>query len=116
MAWHTANAQLLAALFLKRTYELTPRDGLGWVLLLDYLIYVTLPLRLRYCVMLSLGTCACYLAAIVGLGRPVQEANVVEQVSGGWWMARMRGDFLLLHRDWFICLYVSNAKEWDFVL
>lgn len=80
VAWHIANAQLLASLFLKKTNEVTSRDSLGWVLLLDYLIYVTLPLRLRYCVMLSLGTCACYLAAIVGLVKPDQEINVIEQV------------------------------------
>lgn len=81
VAWHIANAQLLASLFLKKTKEMTSRDNLGWVLLLDYLIYVTLPLRLRYCVMLSMGTCACYLSAIIGLGKPNEEVNVVEQVS-----------------------------------
>lgn len=68
ISWHIANTQLLAALFLKKN-EVTSRDSLGWVLLLDYLIYVTLPIRLRYCIILSLGTCASYIAALIGLAK-----------------------------------------------
>ncbi|CAH0556773.1 unnamed protein product [Brassicogethes aeneus] len=68
VSWHVANAQVLAALFLKKN-EVTSRDSLGWVLLLDYLIFVTLPLRLRYCVILSVGTCASYIAAVIGLSK-----------------------------------------------
>lgn len=78
VSWHLANAQLLASLFLKKN-EVTSRDSLGWVLLLDYLIYVTLPLRLRYCVILSAGTCASYLAAIIGLSK--SETHQLHQVS-----------------------------------
>lgn len=81
VAWFIATVQLLVSLFLKRTSELTSRDSLGWMLLLDYLIYVTLPLRLRYCVMLSLGTCVCYVAAIYGLVGPNPEVNIIEQVG-----------------------------------
>lgn len=66
LAWQLANLQLLCHLFLQKN-EVTGRASLGWVLLLDYLLYVTLPLRLRYCVMLSVGTCASYLVAVVGL-------------------------------------------------
>lgn len=78
LSWHLANAQLLAHLFLKKN-EVTSRDSLGWVLLLDYLVYVTLPLRLRYCIMLSLGTCASYLVAVVGLAK--SDTHVIQQVS-----------------------------------
>lgn len=78
ISWHIANAQLLVSVFLKKN-EVTSRDGLGWALLLDYLIYVTLPLRLRYCVMLSIGTCASYLVAIIGL--PKSEIHLLQQVS-----------------------------------
>jgi hypothetical protein len=78
LAWHLANSQLLAHLFLKKN-EVTGRDSLGWVLLLDYLLFVTLPLRLRYCVVLSAGTCASYLVAIVGLGK--SDAHLLQQVG-----------------------------------
>ncbi|CAG9862876.1 unnamed protein product, partial [Phyllotreta striolata] len=68
LSWHVANAQILIVLFLKKN-EVTLRDSLGWVLLLDYFIYVTLPVRLRYCIILSLGTCASYIAALIGLSK-----------------------------------------------
>lgn len=78
ISWHMANAQLLVSLFLKKN-DVTSRDNLGWVLLLDYLIYVTLPLRLRYCTILSFGTCASYLAAIIGLSK--SDTHVFQQVT-----------------------------------
>lgn len=78
IAWHFANAQLILWLFLKKN-EVTGRDCLGWIVLLDYLVYVTLPLRLRYCVMLSLGTCGSYMVAIVGLIK--SDTNFGYQVS-----------------------------------
>ncbi|XP_063239440.1 adenylate cyclase type 3 isoform X2 [Bacillus rossius redtenbacheri] len=68
LAWQLATVQLLAHLFLQRN-EVTARDSLGWALLLDYLVYVSLPLRLRYGAMLSAGTCASYLVTVAGLGR-----------------------------------------------
>ncbi|XP_022908254.1 adenylate cyclase type 3 [Onthophagus taurus] len=77
VCWHLANAQLLLSLFLKKG-DVTSRDNLGWVLLLDYFIYVTLPLRLRYCVILSIGTCASYLAAVIGLAKI--ELNQIQQL------------------------------------
>lgn len=77
IAWYIANSQFLASLFLKK-YEVTSRDSLGWVLLLVYLIYVTLPLRLRFCAFLSAGTCTTYLAAVVGLAKT--DENVIKQV------------------------------------
>lgn len=57
--------QVLGVIYTKR--RLGPTDLLGWVLLFDYLIYVTLPLRLRYCVLLSLVTCVSYTVAQVWL-------------------------------------------------
>ncbi|CAH1098596.1 unnamed protein product [Psylliodes chrysocephalus] len=78
LCWHVANAQVLIALFLKKN-EVTPRDSLGWVLLLDYFIYVTLPIRLRYCIILSLGTCASYTAALIGLSK--SDLHLYRQVS-----------------------------------
>lgn len=78
IAWHIANTQLLAALFLKKN-EVTSRDSLGWVLLMDYLIYVTLPIRLRYCIILSIGTCASYIAALIGLAK--SDLHFYQQVS-----------------------------------
>lgn len=68
LAWHLATVQMLAHLFFQK-HEVTLRSNLGWALLLDYLLYLTLPLRLRYCVMLSLGTCGTYLATIFGLAK-----------------------------------------------
>ncbi|KAK5646340.1 hypothetical protein RI129_004804 [Pyrocoelia pectoralis] len=76
VSWHIANAQLLISIFLKKN-EVTSRESLGWVLLLDYLIYVTLPLRLRYCIMLSVGTCLSYLVAVIGL--PKSEIHLFQQ-------------------------------------
>lgn len=66
VAWFLSITQLLAHLFLRKT-EGTGRDALGWALLLDYLLYVTLPLRLRYCVLLSLATCGLYAVTVYGL-------------------------------------------------
>lgn len=77
ISWHVANAQTLASIFLK-TGEVTPRDNLGWVLLLNYLIYVTLPLRLQFCVKLSIGTCVSYLVLVVVL--PKADTNSMQQV------------------------------------
>lgn len=78
LAWHLANLQILAHLFLQKN-EVTGRTSLGWVLLLDYLLYVTLPLRLRYCVMLSLGTCSSYLVAVEGLALR-SDTHLIQQV------------------------------------
>ncbi|KAF7284873.1 adenylate cyclase 3 [Rhynchophorus ferrugineus] len=68
ICWQVANTQILVILYLKRN-EVTLQDSLGWVLLFDYLIYVTLPLRLRYCIILSLATYVSYIAALMGLSK-----------------------------------------------
>lgn len=78
VSWAVFVAQLLIGLFLKRT-DVTGRDNLGWVVLMDYLLYVLLPLRLRYCVLLSVGICASYTIAIAGLA--ANESHLTEQVS-----------------------------------
>ncbi|XP_076291504.1 adenylate cyclase 3 [Lasioglossum baleicum] len=68
VAWQLSTAQLLAQLFLKST-EVTPRDGLGWLLLLLYLLFATLPLRLSLCALLAFGTALTYIVAVVGLSK-----------------------------------------------
>nr|XP_024218484.1 uncharacterized protein LOC112211285 [Halyomorpha halys] len=67
LSWHAANLQILARMFFSP--DLTPRTDLGWVLVLDYLVYVTLPLRLRYCLVLALGMSATYLVSLFGLSK-----------------------------------------------
>ncbi|CAK9828491.1 Adenylate cyclase type 3 [Anthophora retusa] len=72
VAWGLSTAQLLAQLFLKST-EVTPTDGLGWLLLLFYLLFATLPLRPFLCALLAFSTALTYLVTVVGLSRvPVQ--------------------------------------------
>lgn len=68
VAWQLATVHLLAQLFLKST-EVTPRDGLGWLLFLLYLLFATLPLRLSLCALLSFGTALAYVVSVVGLSR-----------------------------------------------
>lgn len=68
MAWQLSTAHLLAQLFLKST-EVTPRDGLGWLLLMLYLLFATLPLRLSFCVVLACSTATVYVMSVVGLSK-----------------------------------------------
>ncbi|XP_012267004.1 adenylate cyclase type 3 [Athalia rosae] len=68
IAWQLSTAQILVQLFLKSN-EVTPRDGLGWLLLLLYLLFATLPLRLSLCSLLALGTAAAYIVTVVGLSK-----------------------------------------------
>lgn len=68
MAWHLSTAQLLAQLFLKPNV-VTPRDSLGWLLLLLYLLFATLPLRLLHAALLALGTATTYIVTVVGLAK-----------------------------------------------
>lgn len=68
VVWQLWAAQLLLQLFLKST-EVTPRDGLGWLLLLLYLLFATLPLRISLCALLALGTALMYIVAVVGLSK-----------------------------------------------
>ncbi|XP_066589148.1 adenylate cyclase type 3 [Prorops nasuta] len=68
VAWQLSTAELLSQLFHKSS-EVTPRDGLGWLLLLLYLLFATLPLRLPLCYLLGLGTAATYIVSVVGLSK-----------------------------------------------
>lgn len=78
-AWHLANAQLLIAL-LAAAGRVTPRDQLGWALLLVYLTYVSLPLRLRCCTALAACTCAAYLSAASALAPTNGAAHSAQQL------------------------------------
>ncbi|OXU30600.1 hypothetical protein TSAR_007812 [Trichomalopsis sarcophagae] len=68
VAWQISIAQLLAPLFLKSA-EVTPRDSLGWLLLLLYLHFATLPLRFSLCALLAVGTAATYMVSVYGLSK-----------------------------------------------
>lgn len=83
MAWHLAITQLLVVL-LASSGRVTPRDQLGWALLLVYLTYVSLPLLLRTCIATSSLTCLAYLATAVALapsGPSQAAAHLVQQMS-----------------------------------
>lgn len=69
VCWHLANAQ----------FFFFSRHSLDWVLLLNFLIYVTLPLRLRYCIMFSIGTTASY--GLILYGCSGINCNTFEEVS-----------------------------------
>ncbi|XP_055634057.1 adenylate cyclase type 3 [Toxorhynchites rutilus septentrionalis] len=67
-AWLLAIKQLFLQLFLKGT--VTPRDSLGWAVLLNFLVYVTLPVLLKYTgILLGLGSFITYINAIIGLAK-----------------------------------------------
>lgn len=77
ISFHIANTQILSELFLKMN-EVTTRDSLGWFLLLTYLVYVTLPLRLPYCILLSIAAFVSYIASLSALTR--SQLHFIEQV------------------------------------
>ncbi|XP_014599783.1 PREDICTED: adenylate cyclase type 3 [Polistes canadensis] len=68
VAWWLSTGQLLAQLFLKSS-EVTPRDGLGWLLLFLYLLFATLPLRLSFCFLLAIATAAAYMVTVFRLSK-----------------------------------------------
>lgn len=65
LAWDLFVVQLLAQLFLKSA-QVTPRDGLGWMLILLYLSSA-LPFNLSHCVRLAFCTALVYIIVIVKL-------------------------------------------------
>lgn len=81
MAWQIAIAQLLDQLFLKSA-DVTPRDSLGWLLLLLYLYFATLPFRLSLCALLAVGTAAAYVVSVVIVAK--KTVSVEEHVSILW--------------------------------
>lgn len=67
-AWQLFTTQILVQLLFKNT-EVTPREGMGWMLLMLYLLFATLPLRLSLCALLALITAATYILAVIGLAK-----------------------------------------------
>ncbi|XP_029679778.1 adenylate cyclase type 3-like [Formica exsecta] len=63
---------LPAQLFLKST-KVTPRDSLGWMLLLLYLLFASLPLKLCRCTLLALSSVLIYFFAVIGLSSATLE-------------------------------------------
>lgn len=61
-------------------FPILSRDSLGWAVLLNFLVYVTLPVLLKYTgILLGLGSFATYVNAIIGLAK--KENYFWEQVS-----------------------------------
>lgn len=71
---------LPAQLFLKST-KVTPRDSLAWMLLLLYLLFATLPLKLCRCTFLALGSVLVYFIAVVGLSSATLEELKTQPVD-----------------------------------
>ncbi|XP_017766990.1 PREDICTED: adenylate cyclase type 3 [Eufriesea mexicana] len=68
VAWQLTIAHLLGQLYFKTT-DVTPGDALGWLLLMLYLLFATLPLRLSLCVLLAIATTVVYILTVVGLSK-----------------------------------------------
>ncbi|KAJ8684229.1 hypothetical protein QAD02_020021 [Eretmocerus hayati] len=66
VAWLSALTQLVAQLWLHPDQP-TPRHFLGWLLLLLYLYFATLPVRFSLCCILAVGTAALYLLTVLHL-------------------------------------------------
>ncbi|XP_011701374.1 PREDICTED: adenylate cyclase type 3-like [Wasmannia auropunctata] len=71
---------LPAQLFLKSA-KVTPRDSLGWMLLLLYLLFATLPLKLCRCTSLALGSVLVYFIAVIGLSSTTLEDLKMQPVD-----------------------------------
>ena len=57
-----------------------PRDFLGWAVLLNFLVYITIPVVLQYTgILLGVGSFAIYVNAIMGLAK--KENYFWEQVN-----------------------------------
>ncbi|XP_018904366.1 adenylate cyclase type 3 [Bemisia tabaci] len=68
VAPHVASSLFLFQVLLHlalQPHGLSPRDSFGWVLLLDFLIYVALPLPLRFCLLFSVIACILYFILVV---------------------------------------------------
>ena len=95
VAWQISIAQLLAQLFLKSA-EVTPRDSLGWLLLLLYLHFAALPLRLSLCALLAVGTAATYMVSVIGLSKNDVKVEVVVST----WVQGGKGKEVVIARRW----------------
>ncbi|KAK9878616.1 hypothetical protein WA026_022877 [Henosepilachna vigintioctopunctata] len=66
---HVANVQLI----------FFSRHSLAWVLLFNFLIYISLPLQLRFCLMFSIVTCLSYTYILYGSSKT--DSNILQQVK-----------------------------------
>ncbi|XP_044580736.1 adenylate cyclase type 3-like [Cotesia glomerata] len=87
LAWQLSTAQILIHLFLKNN-AVTPRDSFGWLLLLLYLLFATLPLRLLHVALLVFGTASTYIVAVIGLAKipsqtPIEVLIITVTLSAG---------------------------------
>ncbi|XP_026816206.1 adenylate cyclase type 3 [Rhopalosiphum maidis] len=76
LAWLTADVQVV---FHMVANAAEGADLLGWILLYDYLAYVSLPLTLALCIALSATTCVTYVLTMAVLGR--QHAYLARQLA-----------------------------------
>lgn len=93
VAWQLFTAQILVQLFLKST-DVNHRDGLGWLLLLLYLIFATLPLRLPLCLFLATGTALVYIVAISGLSKS-SPISVIDVLVRKYFLSTLRDAFAI---------------------
>ncbi|CAG9798079.1 unnamed protein product [Chironomus riparius] len=68
LAWLFAITQLFLQLLLKEA--VTPRDSLGWAVLLNFLVYITIPVVFQYTgILLAIGSFAVYMGIIIEAAR-----------------------------------------------
>lgn len=82
VAPHVASSLFLFQVLLHlalQPHGLSPRDSFGWVLLLDFLIYVALPLPLRFCLLFSVIACILYFILVVFFAK--SEPYLLQQVG-----------------------------------
>ncbi|KAG4080688.1 hypothetical protein HA402_013218 [Bradysia odoriphaga] len=78
VAWIIAILQLLLQLLMKIT--ITPRDSLGWAILLNFLVHVSLPIPLKYTgILFGFGSYTLHLSITMVL--PKKEEYFVQQVQ-----------------------------------
>uniref|UniRef100_A0A1S4H1H7 adenylate cyclase n=1 Tax=Anopheles gambiae TaxID=7165 RepID=A0A1S4H1H7_ANOGA len=102
LAWLLAIKQLFLQLFLKGS--VTPRDSLGWAVLLNFLVYVTLPVLLKYTgILLGLGSFATYVNAIIGLAKK----------ENYFWEQQVANILLLIAATLIglLCYFLAEAKQ-----
>lgn len=64
VTWGLSLLQVLVHMGLQ-VYPHTSRDYIGWILLISFFIYATLPLELQTCRLLSLVSCIVYICVLV---------------------------------------------------
>ena len=76
LSWFLSYGQILIYLFLKLN-NITARDNFGWLLLIIYLHFATLPLRLSVCILVSVTISGIYLAAVIIFSKLETQYEVV---------------------------------------